>query len=77
MLELRSDKRTQMAQLKNEYLRLGQPMHDCSLLDLVRRVEIEFSKDKTFEVGRGRGFWDWVGCSGFSESGYSGSGFRL
>ncbi|CAE7365205.1 desi2 [Symbiodinium microadriaticum] len=32
----RSDKRTQMAQLKNEYLRLGQPMHDCSLLDLVR-----------------------------------------
>ncbi|CAE7282950.1 desi2 [Symbiodinium necroappetens] len=53
VLELRSDKRTQMAQLKNEYLRLGQPMHDCSLLDLVRRVEIEFSKDKAFEVGGG------------------------
>lgn len=32
-------------------------MQECTLLDLVRRVEIEFSKDKAFEVGRGGGFW--------------------
>ncbi|OLP75886.1 hypothetical protein AK812_SmicGene44254 [Symbiodinium microadriaticum] len=50
-----ADKRTQCAQLKNEYLRLGQPMQECSLLDLVRRVEIEFSRDKVFDIGRGAG----------------------
>ncbi|CAE7832180.1 desi2 [Symbiodinium sp. CCMP2592] len=52
------DKRTQITQLKNEYLRLGQPMQDCTLLDLVRRVEIEFSKNKVFEVGRGARSWE-------------------
>ncbi|OLP82308.1 hypothetical protein AK812_SmicGene37043, partial [Symbiodinium microadriaticum] len=46
----RTDKRTQIQRLKNEYLRLNQPMAECSLLDLVRRVEIEFSKNKQFEV---------------------------
>ena len=51
---VRTDKRTQIQRLKNEYLRLNQPMAECSLLDLVRRVEIEFSKNKQFEVQKGR-----------------------
>ncbi|CAE7646296.1 desi2 [Symbiodinium sp. CCMP2592] len=52
-----TDKRTQTQRLKNEYLRLNQPMAECSLVDLVRRVEIEFSKSKHFEVQKGGRGW--------------------
>lgn len=36
--------------MKSEYLRLGSAMQQCSFMDIVRKVEIEMSKNQTFEL---------------------------
>ena len=41
--------------LSDEYERLGRPMDGCELIDLVRKVEVELSKNHTFNVLQLRG----------------------
>lgn len=36
--------------MKNEYIRLGSAMKECSFMDIVRKVEIEMSKNQVFEL---------------------------
>ena len=36
--------------MKNEYLRLGSAMKDCAFMEIVRKVEIEMSKNQQFEL---------------------------
>lgn len=36
--------------LKNEYIRLGCPLNNCSLAELIQRVEIELSRNTVFRI---------------------------
>ena len=47
---LRFVKEDQANLLKDEYVRLGSVLNNMTVTQLVRRVEVELSKNQTFEV---------------------------
>lgn len=49
-LNLRFDKAELTELLKAEYKRLGSVLEKCNVHELVKRVEVELSKNSTFKV---------------------------
>lgn len=47
---MRFNKTALVKDLKDEYLRLNRPLANCSVTDLIQRVEIELSKHASFRV---------------------------